>query len=950
MKIKTLLRYALLAMLPAAAVTAFAVDEVTLSDGTPMSWADFVEKLKNPPTVTDAKGQISDLPASNQAKASYDAAQKKVDADEIDLQNKKAAVKYDPKAETHPQLVADSLSALGNLNTAQKNLENYTAVADAQKEYEDAEEQLATWNTQLEQYNKDVTKYTGQVTSYGSQLTKAEKTRDAAQKAYDAVGTTTEVTNYVDWLTPINTAAQNYLTTWQEYFSSYVPKDATIYYKIDSGIMPPNRSAYNLVVAFVRPAVYDETKGWKTSTNTEDFCMALYPTDINGGNGYIFSTIKVYLGENLKDLNEKSVGGVITFQSTPSSNDYIIQYAVSEITNLSKQPGYFTTTLNTIYNDPEGKLKKALDDAIDEVDRIEGLKETADENLATANENVITTESSIEGYTVTKGADGKTEQERLKAAWDNALEDENYTKLTAAVTEAEEGVEKANKAIAAGRSAVTVAEAKLADDQEALANAEAVAQAAANEIANAAATEAARAVYKNISLTGDVTVTEVIPGDYSGIIAGGNNCITLSGVNSVFSGSFSGTLTNVAVNYPAGGKFATSISKGTFEEVATWNGTSGRFYDESGNATPYEELGKLGYEARTLFGVNFKKNELASLNDATKVYSITVYNTDSNVHQFVNLDGTSFIGADGDEFVIPTNMFASSATSDVKNKCLINVYYIENNNYICDNVVISDKDKVEFFAPVDIVAKNLTYDREFAAGMNAVVLPFDLFTNENVRYLGEYDGETTDKFWFKYLTEKLPANTPGLVYAKNDFTLPTLTNVTVKKTTDQIVPGIPVADGSTSYGVYKRVNPTEIVPSQGAHKIWGIGGNKFVSVGKTAMLNPFRMVIYSMFENSDLPSEGGNPAPRRIAFRDEMGLEIGDFTTGIEDVAAVESSLDITTGHGQIIFTSEADFGKVAVYNLDGAVITVVDVIAGTTTANVEKGIYIVNGKKVMVK
>ena len=91
-------------------------------------------------------------------------------------------------------------------------------------------------------------------------------------------------------------------------------------------------------------------------------------------------------------------------------------------------------------------------------------------------------------------------------------------------------------------------------------------------------------------------------------------------------------------------------------------------------------------------------------------------------------------------------------------------------------------------------------------------------------------------------------------------------------------------------------------------------------------------------------------APRGIGIVDEKGVEITGDLSGIGSVNADASSLTIAGGQGEIIITSDADYGKVEIYAVDGKLAAVANVIVGTTTVDVQKGLYIVMGKKVLVK
>ena len=99
-----------------------------------------------------------------------------------------------------------------------------------------------------------------------------------------------------------------------------------------------------------------------------------------------------------------------------------------------------------------------------------------------------------------------------------------------------------------------------------------------------------------------------------------------------------------------------------------------------------------------------------------------------------------------------------------------------------------------------------------------------------------------------------------------------------------------------------------------------------------------------------LPSTGAK-APRHIRILDEDGQDITDVTTGIYNVSSSEmDEFEVIGGYGEIIFNTDADFGNVPVYSMEGKMVRMADIHAGTTRLNLDKGIYIVMGKKVMVK
>ena len=299
---------------------------------------------------------------------------------------------------------------------------------------------------------------------------------------------------------------------------------------------------------------------------------------------------------------------------------------------------------------------------------------------------------------------------------------------------------------------------------------------------------------------------------------------------------------------------------------------------------------------------------------------------------------------------LPVNRFAKSATADLTG--VNNIFYGVNNT--CDNVVItdggklpnSDNEVLDFYAPVDIQTANMTYTRKFNKGYNTVCLPFELTADANIKALCEYESETPDKLYFTKIEGTIPANTPVLLVANSDFSFENKP-ATIKKTTDMIIVGKGPGNSSESYGFLKKTGRGEFEGDSQGYRVLGLKGQSFMAAAEGATFPAFRMVV-----TGSPAAVAASKAPRAIGILDEKGVEITDLLTGVQTVAADEEELtfDIVAGQGEIIFTSFEDFGKVEIYTLDGKVAAVANVTEGTTSVNVQKGLYIVMGKKFVVK
>ena len=449
--------------------------------------------------------------------------------------------------------------------------------------------------------------------------------------------------------------------------------------------------------------------------------------------------------------------------------------------------------------------------------------------------------------------------------------------------------------------------------------------------------------YKNVILTDDVTANEAIV-NFDGTFEGDGHVINLSGIDNLFTRLTGANVMNVAVN----GNIFNTQSNAAFTRVAAWRGSNGIYYDENGTITSnIGTIGELGFIAREKFGADFDNEQLAALTDDTRVYSITIYNVGNTVPAYVHKDNNGFYNATAD-YRNSINTFIKSETNDFGD--LPNVFVTDRaGNSTCENVVITDKNN--FYCPFDIKATKMSYIREFKAGENTVCLPFKLeeTANPNIKTLCRYERETTDKFYFKKIAGSIPANTPFLLFAENPFTFETFGETTIKQTpAEQIVMDAGNAeDPSKCFGTLKKTGIQEFLGKYNANKIYVLSGSKFKPADPEASSAAFRLAIASeLGANNNVQR-----APRLIGILDEKGIEItDDIITGVENVAEETSALNIAGGQGEIVITSDADYGKVEVYTMAGGVAAVADVMAGTTSVSLQKGIYIVMGKKVMVK
>ncbi|MBD5171116.1 MAG: hypothetical protein HDT07_03800 [Bacteroidales bacterium] len=450
--------------------------------------------------------------------------------------------------------------------------------------------------------------------------------------------------------------------------------------------------------------------------------------------------------------------------------------------------------------------------------------------------------------------------------------------------------------------------------------------------------------YDHITLTGDVTVPAGSTlMNFTGEIDGDNH------VFNVASGYLFNTLTGTIKNAAVNGNFArategtvgegesTTTQKATIENVAVWTGKAGTYYDEEGTSTAYTSVAAVAFADRANYGVTDGK--LAAVTDANKVYSITVNNSaTSNPKYFVTYANDAYTNlANNQALTVGPNVFVLSETDDLE---AANVYTGSEGNYTAKEVVITDK--TNFYCPVDITAESVEYSRKFSAKSHAsMCLPFALKVADVDAYakLSTFKKQEGNTFNFTYQTSgEVAANTPFLLTVDKDASLSTLSNVAIKATTEAFV-----KDADTdAYGVFVETAYQDIVAESGKSTVYGLSNNKFLWGANGAKFPAFRMVI----AGDAYVAEAS--APSRIVIRDEFGDEVD--MSGVDNVAADAAELEVAGGVGELTITTSTDLGTVAVYSIDGRVAANVDAVAGTTTVDLAKGVYIVMGKKVLVK
>lgn len=226
----------------------------------------------------------------------------------------------------------------------------------------------------------------------------------------------------------------------------------------------------------------------------------------------------------------------------------------------------------------------------------------------------------------------------------------------------------------------------------------------------------------------------------------------------------------------------------------------------------------------------------------------------------------------------------------------------------CANLTITEGNA--FHAPKAFTAKQVSYDRVFNTTegyVSSFVLPFAMNTTYVDGKVYKFHAVNGDNVNFTEVTGRLYANTPYLIVANSakPFSTALAKEVEIAATPKTMEVKADNAQGFAHIGSYN----TTKVTSDNITTYYGYTGGKFVKAN-TGTLNPFRTLIKAT----------GTTAT-------QLSLKLDGEVTGIIGV--------------------NTELGKVDVYNLEGKLVRS-QVEAATALQGLEKGVYVINGKKVM--
>lgn len=226
----------------------------------------------------------------------------------------------------------------------------------------------------------------------------------------------------------------------------------------------------------------------------------------------------------------------------------------------------------------------------------------------------------------------------------------------------------------------------------------------------------------------------------------------------------------------------------------------------------------------------------------------------------------------------------------------------------CANLTITENNAFHALKPFTATA--VSYNREFKFGngyVSSFVLPFAMNAANVDGKVYKFNEVNGDNVNFTEVTGQLEANKPYLIVANsaNPFSTALAKEVQIAATPEKMEVKASNAQDFAHIGSY---NTTEVTSGNGT-TYYGYTGGKFVKANY-GTLNPFRTLIKAT----------GTTAT-------QFSLKLDGEVTGIIGV--------------------NTELGKVDVYNLEGKLVRS-QVEAATALQGLEKGVYVINGKKVM--
>ena len=482
----------------------------------------------------------------------------------------------------------------------------------------------------------------------------------------------------------------------------------------------------------------------------------------------------------------------------------------------------------------------------------------------------------------------------------------------------------------------------------------------------------AAAEYKNIVLGSNVTIEASSPTFTLGTW-GSDYVINGNGYKIVYPNETAGnlfainqgTIMNLGIE---NGTFAVTNTGRITTSFETANKTSYNIYDESGIRTTNVLNMDLGYKLRSSFGLSINADGTLGVLDKKTADNIVYkaqYTDAKSKEQTVFYANVVNGNLSYNPTVGKKNTFVYVQDTDIEAEAFTNGKNIVVNGK-CANAVLEDATSEEnddaLFIPAGFTAVKLSYDRAFSASdMATTCLPFSLTATEyaalgidKIMQFNDVD-VNTNTYWFQYQNGSMAANEPYVLKFKDGKpsqadgkVFASLENKEISATGSKDIYAVAPSKqgaGAEFLGLYAATNASVLAPVS-QYKLYGFSGGVFRPMATDANCKAFRTYVRTaVTDNSAQAKEF------RIGLLDENGNVVeGGGTTGIDTVKGADSNAFSVKGGINTINITTGKAQKVNVYTVGGSLVKSATVEAGSTSIPVSGGIYIVNGKKVVVK
>lgn len=261
-------------------------------------------------------------------------------------------------------------------------------------------------------------------------------------------------------------------------------------------------------------------------------------------------------------------------------------------------------------------------------------------------------------------------------------------------------------------------------------------------------------------------------------------------------------------------------------------------------------------------------------------------------------------------------------------------------NVVKNGVALTDiviTDGKPLCVPSAFTASKVSYTRSVSGQWGTIVFPTVLTSNVNDNGIQYYrlDSKSEDgNVLYFYEVNMLQANKPGAFIASKIGNVEFVGGNAIVNETGAVGEEVKAAsnvDGWNLVGAYQQVKYTSDLDTK-----YYISGDQFRTASKSLTINPFRAYF---------DAKGAGPGAKNIA----IGLYGDDEATRVSEITG-KPTLAVFTGKGYVTLQSVGD-NDVKVYGVSGNLVGKYNMKANeSATINLPAGVYVVGGKKVLVK